>query len=392
MKITWNKKYTIISTYAVIVFVICFSIYRITCSWEDSKLLFSNIYSLLSPFLAGMMLAYFMNFLIVFFEKRFLSRLTINKKPLSLKHIRALSITISYVLMGTLFFLFLAIVIPQLVKSIVDFIAALPQNTEKFLDYIYRLSELVNKNIYYFDPEVVNKTITENIPNSLNKVTQMITNLIPNLISFTTGIAYTFLNILLALIISIYILSRKESGAEKSKKIIVALFPKKTASTIIETSIHSHKVFSDFFVGKLVDSLIIGIMCFILLIMFKIPYPLLLSLLVGITNIIPYFGPFIGGIIGFILLLFVTPMPAVVFGIIVFALQQFDGNILGPKILGYSIGLSPFWIIFSVLIFGRLFGVLGMLLGAPLFSVFKAIFEKYIDAKYESKIKSEDNV
>lgn len=385
-RINWNKKYTTISVYAILVFLFCFSIYKITDDWVTTKGLFTSVISVLSPFLIGALIAYFMNPLIIFVENRFISKIKIGKFQFkSLGKKRFFSILISYLFSFSIVFILLAIIIPQLISNIVEFINAFPTNFSHFLEYLERLSFTFNDATYSLDINYINELFNNNLPSSFDNISKFLTNIIPSLIVFTKNFAYGILNVLVATIISIYLLANKESGAKGSKKAVIALFPENTAKMILETTAYSHKVFSSFFIGKIIDSTIIGILCFIILVIFKIPFSLLISVIVGITNVIPYFGPFIGGGIGFVFLLIVNPVNAFAFFVIIIILQQFDGNILGPKILGDSIGLSPFWIIFSIILFGSMFGFIGMLLGAPFFSIIKTLFDKYIDKKYAKK-------
>lgn len=392
MRITLNKKYTTISIYAVIVFLICLFFFKVTDSWTNTKTFFSGALSILSPFLLGMLIAYFMNFLVVFFENHIFSKLQYKNRPIKRKKARFLSLLFAYLILFNLVLLLLAIIIPQLVSSMIEFANEFEPDLKHFLTFLDDFTFTFNGDIYYLDVEYINETFMANLPNTFNQWTGTLSNLIPNLINITKNLAFGLLNILISIIISIYLIADKETSARKLKKLIIALFPTKTAKSILETATFSHRVFSNFFIGKLVDSLIIGIICFVLLLIFKIPFPLLISILVGITNIIPYFGPFIGGGIGFVFLVFVSPVQALWFVVLIIVLQQFDGNILGPKILGDSIGLSPFWIIFSIVLFGSMFGFIGMLLGAPFFSVIKTLFEKFIDKKYNKRLVDASNV
>lgn len=393
MRIVWNKRYTTISAYAIIVFLVCLLFYKVTASWVDTKNFLLNLIKMLSPILLGMLIAYFMNSLVIAFEKYVFSKLRFKKKNLKPKYVRSLALFFSYLVIITLVILLLAIIIPQLISSMLEFGNEFQPSLELFMLKLKHYTFTFNSVTYYIDQEYVNKSLTENLPKTFNQLTAMLSNLIPNLISITKDLAFGILNIIVAIVISIYLIFSKEAGVQQSRKVILALFPKKTALNLLETFAYSHKVFSKFFIGKLVDSIIIGFLCFFVLLIVKMPFPLLISVLVGITNVIPYFGPFIGGGIGFVFLVFVDPIKALWFLVIIIIIQQFDGNILGPKILGDSIGLSPFWIIFSIILFGSMFGFIGMLLGAPLFSIVKTLVERYIDGRYEKRMleKSEGN-
>ena len=192
-------------------------------------------------------------------------------------------------------------------------------------------------------------------------------------------------NLIIGYIISIYILFDKEKFKGQIKKVLYTFFDNERINIILENARYTDRVFGGFFAGKLIDSLIIGILCFIGMIVFDMPYALIISVIVGVTNIIPYFGPFIGAIPSAFLILLVDPGKCVGFLIFIFILQQFDGNILGPKILGSKTGLSSFWVLCSLLLFGGLFGMVGMILGVPIFSIFYSFINGLIKRRLEDK-------
>jgi predicted PurR-regulated permease PerM len=192
-------------------------------------------------------------------------------------------------------------------------------------------------------------------------------------------------NLVIGIIISFYLLGSKEKYAAQAKKIVYAFFSLETANRFISNTRFANKTFGGFFVGKIIDSIIIGILCFICTSIMGTPFCVLISVIVGVTNIIPFFGPFIGAIPGAILILTVDPMQALYFVIFIFILQQFDGNILGPAILGQSTGLGSIWVLFSILIFGDLFGFVGMIIGVPTFAVIYYLISKYVFKKLKER-------
>src|SRR5699024_10457679 len=212
-------------------------------------------------------------------------------------------------------------------------------------------------------------------------LTPLLNKTVTQIISLTSG----FANFVLGSIISIYILKDKEIFAKNIRNLTVAVFPKHSAKTLVEVQKDVKIAFSKFFVVKMLDSLIIGILCFIGLLIMRVQYALLISLIVGITNMIPYFGPFIGMIPASILTLFDSPFKALWVFIFIFLLQQFDGLYLGPKILGIQVGLKPFWIITAILIGGGFFGVWGMLFAVPIAAVVKSLLAKYVDRELKIK-------
>jgi predicted PurR-regulated permease PerM len=380
MKFDWNRRYTTIAMYSVLVFMFCFLFYKFTNNWETTVNSISDLLGTLSPFIYAMVIAYFIHPLIGFIERTVLQK--IDQQNLK----RALSILISYILILSMIVLLLSFVIPQIIDSL--------QEITKLLNIYYPVvEELLSRDTidifstgYTLDLTIVSQYFNENVVSTLSSVTELISNMIPILITSLTRFTSALLSIILGFIIAIYLLMSKESGLLNARKVIFALFSPKKAISIVNLSKESNKIFISFIIGKLIDSLIIGFMCFVTLLIFNYPYALLLSLIVGITNIIPYFGPFIGGGIGFVLLLIINPVQALWYLLIILALQQFDGNILGPKILGDSTGLSPFWVIFAIIIFGKFFGFVGMFLGVPILAVIKNIIKRQIDTLYDQKM------
>ena len=183
-------------------------------------------------------------------------------------------------------------------------------------------------------------------------------------------------NILIGLIVMVYLLNIKDTLTAQGKKMIYMLLPVSVANETVEEFRYIHRVFSGFIIGKLLDSLIIGIICFVLMNLFQLPYALLISVIVGVTNIIPFFGPFIGAVPSAVLVFLISPRQCLYFIGLILLLQQFDGNILGPKILGNSTGLSSFWVLFSILLFGGIYGFVGMIIAVPLTAVIFDLFSK----------------
>jgi predicted PurR-regulated permease PerM len=185
------------------------------------------------------------------------------------------------------------------------------------------------------------------------------------------------LNIVLGLIISIYLLFDRERFFAQTKKLMAAILPRRANTLVTEIAQESHTIFQGFIVGKIIDSIIIGILCYIFMALLQFDFALLISVIVGVTNVVPYFGPFIGAIPGILILYIVEPKQALWFLIFIFLLQQFDGNILGPKILGDSIGISAFWVVFSITLFSGIFGILGMFIGVPLFALLYSLVKRF---------------
>ena len=202
--------------------------------------------------------------------------------------------------------------------------------------------------------------------------------------SLTTGI----LNVIIGVIVSLYLLLDKERFFAHVRKIFCALFSRQKVDRLTQVTRKVHQVFSRFIVGQLLDAFIVFLLCLFFMTLFQWPYAMLISAVVGVTNVIPYFGPFIGAIPSILILLIVDPMTALWFGIFILILQQVDGNIICPKILGDSTGLSPFWVVFSITIFGSLLGPAGMFIGVPLFAVIYYLISEFVSSRLAKKIPS----
>ena len=215
----------------------------------------------------------------------------------------------------------------------------------------------------------------------LNKVNEVMTHLTVGLYTLVMELFHAVIGV----IVSVYILFGKETFINQSKKATYAIFPTERANLLIHIAVKTNEIFGGFIIGKIIDSIIIGILCFIGTSLLNMPYAMLVSVIVGMTNVIPFFGPYIGAIPSAVLIALADPMKGVYFLIFILLLQQFDGNILGPKILGNSTGLSAFWVIVSILLGGGLFGILGMLFGVPAFAVIYYIVKLFLDNQLEKK-------
>ena len=203
-----------------------------------------------------------------------------------------------------------------------------------------------------------------------------------------SGIWNTFTvvkNILIGLIVMVYLLNLKKTLKLQFRKLLFAIFSKEKAKGIIEELQYVHKMFGGFILGKIIDSVIIGILTFFVLSIMKMPYTLLVSVIIGVTNVVPFFGPFVGAIPCIILIMLSSPLQALYFAIAILAIQQLDGNVIGPKILGDSTGLSSFWVLFSIILFGGLFGFVGMIIAVPLWAVILNGIRRYANKRLEKK-------
>lgn len=344
-----------------------------------------KVISILMPFIYGLVIAYVMNPVVKFFDKRVYSklikRLSKDKKKDHKKVVRVLSLVTSSLIFIGFLVTCLSFLFPEILKSlemIVKNINTYLSNSKELLIDLFGGSEqitiFINENYGRFS-EFMNEWL-----NSI--VFEDMLTMISDSIFTTLKVLY---NLVIGYIIAIYVLFDKEKFSAQIKKLLYTFFDNERINIILENTRYTDRVFGGFFTGKLIDSLIIGVLCFIVMLLLKMPYALIIAVIVGVTNIIPYFGPFIGAIPSTILIFLVSPSKCIAFLVFIFILQQFDGNILGPKILGRKTGLSSFWVLFSLLIFGGLFGMVGMIIGVPIFSILYSFVNGLIKKRLKDK-------
>lgn len=327
-----------------------------------------TIRKVMVPFVWAFLIAFFLNALLKLLEKNF-------------KLKRWLNILIVYLIFYGTIALVLTIITPRIIDNMKNLAREIPyyaRQTQRWLSQTPEYIDQIDKFGFFND---IKATIDELFYKLGESVSPIINKTITQIISLTSN----FISFLLGSIISVYLLKDKEYFAKTLNRLTYAVMPKKMADSFIELFSEIKKNFSSFIMGKLLDSLIIGILCLIGCLVMKIRYALIISLMVGITNMIPYFGPFIGMIPSAIITLFYSPFKAIWVVVFIFLLQQFDGLYLGPKILGVQVGLKPFWIILAVLIGGGFAGVWGMLFAVPVAGVIRTLLNRYIDKNLKEK-------
>lgn len=378
MKVNWNSKYNTISVYTLI--VICCSIifYFVASQMGSFSEKIGIAVGIMYPFIIGFAIAYLLNFILDFYEIKMLGNVQWFNKLRSTQK-RSIGLLLTYSTAIGIGYLFMHFIVPQLIDSIMGFVNDVPQ----YVDNITKLFDdlMSERNV---SPEYV-ALIQEQMNKYIQFVMDFAKEIIPIVGNMVKTIASSIWNIVLGVIISVYLLLDKENFFAINRKIVCALFSKKVTNRIFELTYRSNETFGKFLSGKIIDSAIIGVLCFVVFSLFKMPYTLLISVIIGVTNIIPFFGPFIGAIPSFIIILFVSPTKALVFLLLVFVIQQIDGNIIGPKILGDSIGISAFWILFSILVAGKFLGIVGMIIGVPLFAIIYSIIKEEIEYKLKNK-------
>lgn len=390
MKFKWDKKYLYWGVTALVVLVLSVLFnYLLQNSYSIAEAV-KKVWKISAPIIDGIVIAFLVNPLVKWFEKSVFP--IFDKKIVDYQNlpkykknlVRIISIILSYIVIVLLLACFIISVIPQIKDSVLDIYNKFPLYKDNFLTWI----ENINKKY----PEIAKYTTTimEEYEESFENWKQTV--LLPWLQNLATGVSIYVVNLfstisdlIVGFVVSLYILSKKETFKGQFKKIVYSIFNIKNGNIIIKNTRMANDKFSGFIVGKIIDSIIIGIICFIGCSIMKLHYPILLSIIIGVTNIIPFFGPIFGAIPTTLLLLFIDPLEALYFLIFVIILQLVDGNIIGPKILGSSTGISSFWVIFAITLFGGFWGVPGMIIGVPLFAVIYSLIQSLLDIGLKNK-------
>ena len=346
-----------------------------------------TILRVLMPIIYGIIIAYLINWPFKFFHDKCFFK--IGTKREKLKGLRkVLSLVCAYILVFGIITVLFVFLIPQLSTSIKSLIDNVPVYAVKIQTWLNDVITFIHDKTGYnlADAATYNKIISMITgSNASNLVTNIVSWAFPFALSTITTVGTGLYNWVLGIVVSIYLISSKDKLLFGCRKMIIAYLPKRAAVKVLKVANFANNKCGRFLIGKIIDSAIIGVICFIFMSIFKFDYALLISVIVGVTNVIPFFGPFIGAIPSAFLLLIVNPVECLWFVIFIIVLQQFDGNILGPKILGESLGLSGFWILFSVLVSGGLFGIPGMLLGVPVFAVIYSLIEDAVNFRIKKR-------
>ena len=333
--------------------------------------------SALQPVLVGIAIAYLLSPLLARVETG-LGKLLGKNKPRK-KLCRTLGVLICFALFIAVLAAFLGIILPQVyysIKSVITLlIGFLNTNGEK-------LSELLQKvGIIAIDGD----DFVIAWEGLINQGVSYVSALFSNALAITQDLYSLILNLLVALAVSVYSLFEKERFGSQVKKVLYSVFSEDACASIVYWMSRSNRIFSGFISGKIYDSMLMGVLCYVCMRIFKMDYPELVSCIFGVTNVVPFFGPIVGGVIGTLLLLIVNPSTAIWFALLALVLQQLDGNVIGPHILGETIGLSAFWIMLAILVGGGIFGFMGMLLGAPVFAIIYALVKALVEYRLRQR-------
>lgn len=364
MKDKENLKYVKMGITAVVTFLICMCCFFVLLRIDGVTAAFQKVMSILMPFVYGAVLAYLLLPVKKSLEAFFLKKLGEKRK----KTAASLAIGCALLLALLIITFVIVLVVPQIVTSVMALVANLPAQMEsanlKLDDLLENQPQLQTwwEEFYtQFSDKLESWLTNDFLPGAQTYLTRAASQVV--------GVLTAVKNLLIGVIIALYLLATHRQFGAQANLLLRSIFPEKWAVLISKEVKYADKMFNGFFMGKILDSAIIGVICFVGCLIMGFGSPILIAVIVGITNIIPFFGPFIGAIPCALLLLLESPMHCLMFLIFILVLQQVDGNIIGPKILGDSTGLSSFWVMFAILLFGGLWGVVGMLVGVPLFAV-----------------------
>jgi len=377
MKVEWNSKYKTISVYAIITVTI---IALIILFFQNLSYLGSGIaafFSLLIPFVIGFAAAYLLMRPTRFIEKRWFGFVERRKPHPALR--RGLAIFTVFVIVFGIFVLLVYFIIPQLLESLGILLRNLPTYLQQLEDLI--IDGLKSVDLYTASIKIQIDEFQANFLDFTNVVSQLVGQLPDFLTSVGTGV----FNFFVGMIVCVYVLFSREKFARQAKKFLFAVFPKEFSRKFLEMLRYSNNVFLGYIMGTLISTAFVGITTFLFMTIARMPYAVLITVIISVTNIIPFFGPFLGAIPSAIILLIIDPIYALIFVIFIIILQQIDGNIVLPKLVGMRVGLSAFWVLLALLVGGGLFGFWGLVLGVPVFAVIYSLISTLINSRVNKK-------
>lgn len=370
-KITQEMKQKIIVYSISLIIAILF--FTILNKFKDIKRAIQFIITILFPFLLGIGIAFILKNPEKWVENKLLKNV-----PLQKNHKRILATLIVFILAIGFLILFFSIIIPNTVDSVRQFSTNIAVYSDTFISYTKDFAYRMNISEKQVEQMLINFDITK-------KITSIVTESIPKIVSYSYSFVKGFINLILAFVSAFYILLDRETLVKGIKKLNYSLFDKNFANYLTLWTNDAKTVFEQYIVGNIIDSFIVGVLCYVVILFLKIPYTNMIALIIGVTNVIPVFGPFLGAIPVIIILCLIDPLSALIFAIVIFIIQQIDGNIIKPIVLGDKLGMSGFWILFSVTVGGALFGVVGMFLGVPIFALIYACIHDYITVRLRHK-------
>lgn len=368
-----DEKYKPLLKTGLIIATYCIVLYLALSRFDVIAHGIHSFFSLLMPFWIGLAIAFILNLMMSFFEDHVFKFLDGKKAWKKLR--RPVCLIITYLLAFSMIFALFSILVPELWQSINRLVNNLNS-------YVESAKAFVNQVTDFFNIEGDSwSAILDFVDNLVMKVGRAVQDALPQILTYTKNFTANLVNWIMGIIISIYLLADKENLLRRLKNIMLVLVPEKRQARVLQIATLISQSFSGFIAGRVLESLFTGFLCFIGMSLFRMPYALLISVIVGVTNIIPVFGPLIGAIPGAFIILIADPGMTIWFILFIIVLQQLDGNVIGPMILSDSIGLPGLWVIFAIVVGNGLMGVPGMILGIPFFAVFYALFRDFINRR-----------
>lgn len=373
-----NDKYFTITVYALCAVLAVVLVGVILTHITPVVNAIKNFFSIISPFIIGGVIAAILTPIVNWLDEALFEKVFKIKKP---KVRLALSVILTYVVFLGLITLALIILLPEVGASIMELVS----KSRTWYNSIIHTVDGLDESFPSIDFSKIRDAINTAWPEIMSSLTGLVKTSVPKLISTSYSVIRLLINILLAIAISIYMVCDKRRLARGATRLLYSVIKPEKCEAIIQDARDSFQIFTGFIIGKSIDSLIIGIITFFALKLFGLPYPLLVAVIVGVTNMIPFFGPFIGAIPCGLLYLCMEPVYCLIFAIMIFVIQQFDGWILGPLILGDSTGIRPIWVIFGITVGGAYFGFTGMFLGVPVTAVIVFLVNKAVEKRLAKK-------
>ncbi|WP_308779586.1 AI-2E family transporter [uncultured Clostridium sp.] len=366
------KENILLGTYLIILYFLLLNI-----KWVTAAL--GSILGIISPFITAFAMAFVLNLPMKFFENKVFNFLDKEKSSFLRNLKRPLSILVTFISVIGFIVALILFVVPQLAASLSTLLDAVPGYMESFEKLLnkYLSSTEILQHIY----NTLINTWQELLKYFANFLSTSLTSILNTTVSITSG----FINFILSLVLTIYMLASKETLIYQIKKILYAFLNNAIVDKILSVGRLTNNTFAKFITGQCIEAIILGVLCFIGMTIFKMPYSLLISVLIGVTALIPVFGAFIGTIPAVFLILIINPIQAIWFVVFILCLQQFEGNIIYPRVVGNSVGLSAIWVMLAMLVGGSTLGLIGMLIGIPLFSVAYQLIKDYTNKRLNKK-------
>lgn len=368
-----TKNYFLLITYAI---VLAYVFLNLDTVWN----VVVTIIDLIKPFIIGICIAFVLNIPMKFFEEKVVGKLTKEKSKLK----RPLSLIITIIVLVGLIIGLMTFVIPQLAESCSTLVKNVPEyvdSLEKFMNKNINSKELLSSDVI---EEVYNKILSMG-QNIIKIIGQVAGTIVSHALDITVGVTSTIINIVMAFIVSIYILLSKEKLSNQIKKILYAYMKKENVIKFLKVLKIANIKFTNFVRSQVIEACILGLLCFIGMKICSMPYALLISTIIGVTALVPIFGAFVGAILSAFIVLMVSPIKVILFAIIFVVIQQIEGNLIYPFVVGNSIGLSALWVLFAITVGGNAFGVVGMLIGVPLFGVLYTLISITTNKRLEKR-------